>query len=108
MSKKAQGFYTDGVILNKFYHDDHDDTMHVKQTQPSEQLILDRNAELRRNKGALKPLAGTDGKAWGGMTASIPEIMYHKVCKEGKYDLNNDKDLNKWLKDTPEGRACLV
>ena len=105
---KADGFYTDGLIVNEFYHDAHDETMHVRQTQPTEQLILDRNAELRRNKGALKDLSGPDGKKWGGMTASIPVIMYDKVMKAGKYNLQDDGDLNKWLRETPEGRSCLV
>ena len=105
---KADGILSDGIIQNEYYHDAHDETMHVRQTQPTEKLILDRNAELRRNKGAIRDLTGPDGKKWGGMTASIPFIMYSKVMKAGRYNLQDDEDLNKWLMETPEGRSCLV
>lgn len=101
-------FDTDGVIVNEFKHSAHEDRLYVKQTQPSEKIILDRNAELRKNKGALKGLTGADGKVWGKLAANIPNIMYYKVMGEGKYNLNNDADLHRWLKETPEGRACLV
>jgi hypothetical protein len=102
------GFYSDGLIKNEFHFDAHDETMHVKQVQPSEQLILDRNAELRRNKGAVNDLGASEGKAWGRYAASIPWIMYNKVCTEGVYNLQKDKDLKKWLRETPEGQSCLV
>lgn len=100
--------YTDGIIQNEYHFSEHDEVLTVRQTQPSEQLIMDRNAELRLNPGARRDLTGNDGKTWGRHQANIPNIIYHKVIAEGKYDLSTERGIQEWLNGTKEGRACLV
>jgi len=38
-------------------------------------MILDRNAELRKNRGALRPLSSM------GLEYTIPLADYHTICK---------------------------
>ena len=65
-----------------------------KQTQPTEDLLLDSNAELRKNPGALRPLS------FMGLELRIPELHYLRLVK--KYpDLNSPDGLtrrNAWRK----------
>lgn len=90
-----------------------DDKIHHLQTQPTEDLILNRNAELRKNPGVIHDLGaqGSDG-TWGRQVASIPEIMYHAAIRNG-YQLNSKdkdtaaKDLFRFLR-SEEGKKCLV
>ena len=83
-----------------------------RTSQPTEDLILDRNAELRKNPGAIKDLGGKGDQSWGRQIASIPFITYNKAIKDG-FQLNHsdvqiaEKELFRFLK-TPEGQACLV
>jgi hypothetical protein len=100
----------DGVIKSEFLT--HIDEVAHKQTQPSEALILARNAELRKNPGVLYDLGEQEGQSWGRMVASIPFNMFEKAIRDG-YALNSqDPDIaatamaNYLL--TPEGKACLV
>jgi hypothetical protein len=100
----------DGVIKSEFLT--HIDEIAHKQTQPSETLILARNAELRKNPGVLYKLGEREGHEWGEMVASIPFNMFEKAIRDG-YALNSsDPDIaatamtNYLL--TPEGKACLV
>jgi hypothetical protein len=100
----------DGVIKSEFLT--HIDEVCHKQTQPSEKLILNRNAELRKNPGVLYDLGERDGHSWGRMVASIPMNMFEKAIRDG-YALNShDPDVaalamvNYLL--TPEGKDCLV
>jgi len=100
----------DGVIKSEFLT--HIDEICHKQTQPSEDLILARNAELRKNPGALYKLGEQEGHVWGEMVADIPFNMWEKAIRDG-YPLNHpDADVaatamaNYLL--TPEGNACLV
>ena len=59
-----------------------DDQLHHLQTQPAEDLILNRNAELRKNPGVIRDLgAQGSGGTWGRQVASIPEIMYHAAIR---------------------------
>jgi hypothetical protein len=94
----------DGVIKSEFLT--HIDEVAHKQTQPSENIILERNAELRKNRGALRDLE------WGRMVASIPMNMFEKAIRDG-YKLNHlDADIaalemNRYLQ-TPEGKSTLV
>jgi hypothetical protein len=100
----------DGVIKSEFLT--HIDEVCHKQTQPSEGLILARNAELRKNPGVIYDLGEQDGSTWGRMVASIPMNMFEKAIRDG-YALNN-ADVNiaadamtRYLKST-EGQLCLV
>jgi hypothetical protein len=100
----------DGVIKSEFLT--HIDEIAHKQTQPSESLILARNAELRKNPGILYDLGEQGGDTWGRMVASIPMNMFEKAIRDG-YALNSfDPDIaatamaNYLL--TPEGQDCLV
>jgi len=94
----------DGVIKSEFLT--HIDEIAHKQTQPSEALILARNAELRKNPGAIKDLE------WGRMVASIPMNMFEKAIRDG-YKLNHKdsdvsaKEMARYLQST-EGKLCLI
>lgn len=54
----------DGVLLSKFKMEG--GTLVRKQTQPSREMILDHNAELRKNEGALNNLS------FAGLELNIP------------------------------------
>lgn len=103
---------TDEIFKSDFHYQNHTDTVTHKLTQPTEDLILNRNAELRKNKGVLKDLGSNSGTPWGRQLASIPMIMYEKACKDG-YDLKSTNkevaasEMHRFLA-TPEGKACLV
>jgi hypothetical protein len=101
----------DGVIKSDI-HAHLDEIAHVR-TQPSENIILARNAELRKNPGAIRDLgAGKEGGVWGRQVASIPFNMFEKAIRDG-YDLNNrdssiaTKEIHRYLAST-EGKLCLV
>lgn len=46
------------------------------QVQPSQDIILDFNAELRKNKGALRHLS------FAGLELNIPEIDFYVLLKK--------------------------
>ena len=100
----------DGVIKSEFLS--HIDEVAHKQTQPSEDIILARNAELRKNPGALHDLGSQSGESFGRLVANIPFNMFEKAIRDG-YALNhNDSEIAalamaRYLK-TVEGRACLL
>ncbi len=82
-------------------------------TQPTEDVILARNARLRNNPGAIRDLGkGGEGGTWGRQVASIPLIIYDKAIRDG-YDLNNldseiaGREMHRFLQ-SPMGKACLV
>ena len=83
-----------------------------KLTQPTENLILERNSELRKNTGAIRDLSDDEGQDWGRMVASIPLVIWHKAIKDG-YDLYSkdskvaNKELFRFLQSA-EGKMCLV
>ena len=101
----------DGVILSKF--DTHlNEVAHIR-TQPTEDIILARNAELRKNPGALHDLGARSNEGtWGRFVASIPFNMFEKAIRDG-YDLNNRdsdiaaKEINRYLQSV-EGKTCLI
>jgi hypothetical protein len=100
----------DGVIKSEFLS--HIDEIAHKQTQPTEDLILARNAELRKNPGALHDLGAQSGDPWGRMVATIPMNMFEAAIRNG-YDLNNRDssisglELARYLR-SEEGKKCLV
>jgi len=101
------------VLRSDVHYQEHTGVLTHKLTQPSEGLILDRNAELRKDKGALRDLGqGQEGGAWGRQVASIPFIIYEQAKRDG-YDLSckdaeiAGREMNRFLQ-TPAGKACLV
>jgi hypothetical protein len=84
-----------------------------KVTQPTEDLILERNRELRNNKGAVQDLGSQGGiSTWGRQIASIPLILWDKAIREG-YRLNSrdkkeaERELHRFL-NSDMGKACLI
>lgn len=103
----------DSVIKSDIHYQEHTGVMTHKTSQPTEKLILDRNAELRRNEGAIQDLgAQSEGGTFGRQVASIPEILFYKAIKDG-FELNHKnsefagKEMMRFLQ-TPEGQSCLV
>jgi hypothetical protein len=101
-----------GVIKSEMLLDN-DDTMYHKTSQPTEDLILSRNAELRKNPGAILDLGAKSSEGtWGRQIASIPFIMFNKAIRDG-YQLNArdgdiaEKELFRYLR-SEEGRKCLI
>ena len=88
------------------------DVLIHKTTQPTEDLILERNKELRKNPGAIRDLGEQSGESFGRLVASIPIIMFNKAIKDG-YKLNSpdgdiaQKEMFRFLQST-EGKMCLV
>ena len=101
-----------GVIRSEVIFQPHTGTLTHKTTQPTEDLILARNAELRRNPGSIKDLGSQSGGTFGRQVASIPFIMFEKAIRDG-YDLNNKdakiagSEMTRYLQST-EGKLCLV
>jgi hypothetical protein len=92
---------------------EHCDTITHKLTQPTEDLILARNARLRQNHGAINDLGkGAEGGTWGRQVASVPLILWEKAKRNG-YDLDSkdkeirEREMMRFL-DSVEGRMCLV
>lgn len=102
----------DSVIKSDMHYDAQSNTVTHVTTQPTEKIILERNAELRKNPGALHDLGKQSGESFGRMVASIPFIMFEKALRDG-YDLNSPdsqiagQEMNRFLKST-EGKMCLV
>lgn len=103
----------DPVIKQEFHYQPHTGELIGQQTQPTENIILSRNSELRKNPGALRDLGqGGEGGAWGRQIASIPAIMFERAIRDG-YDLTNTdakyaaKEMQRFLA-TSQGKMCLV
>ena len=93
---------------------EHCNTITHKLTQPTEDIILARNARLRQNQGIINDLGHkSEGGTWGRLMANVPLILWNKAIKDG-YDLDSkDKEIRdseriRYLTTTVEGRACLV
>jgi hypothetical protein len=103
----------DEVIRSDIHYQEHTGVITHKTTQPTEDLILHRNAELRKNPGVIQDLGaqGSDG-TWGRSVAAIPHIMYEKAKRDG-YELESgdaehrSKELFRYLK-SDEGKKCLT
>lgn len=95
----------DQVIKSEFHYQNHTDTLTHVRTQPTERLILERNAELRKDN-ALNDLS------FGRQVASIPFIMFEKAMRDG-YDLTNPdseiagREMMRYLQ-SEDGKLCLV
>ena len=101
------------IFKSEFFHDAHDDVLHHRLTQPSEDLILENNAELRKNPGIIRDLgAQSEGGSWGRQVASIPQIIFYRAIKQG-FQLNAKdselagREMHRFLQ-TDEGKKCLV
>jgi hypothetical protein len=94
-----------GVIRSRVVFDDADNKLYHEQTQPTEDIILEDNANLRKDN-ALRDLS------FGRQVASIPFILWDKAVRSG-YDLNSPdsdiaaKELMRFLR-SPEGQVCMV
>lgn len=102
-----------GVFSSEFKFDNHDDTIHHVLTQPSEDLILAQNAELRKTPGLIRDLgAGDEGGSWGRMVATVPLIMFNQAIRDG-YKLNSPdseiagREMHRFLA-SEKGKLCLV
>lgn len=102
----------DGVFTSKFHYQEHDGQLTRVLDQPSRDVILARNAELRKNPGAIIDLGKQSGGTFGRQIASIPMITFYEAIAAG-YDLTNvdkgtsEREMNRFLR-SPEGKACLV
>jgi hypothetical protein len=94
----------DEVIASRIEHED--GKLYHETTQPTEDIILQRNQDLRNSPGALRDLD------FGRQVASIPFIMFEAALRAG-YDLNchdrllRGKEMDRYLK-SEEGKKCLV
>lgn len=101
------------IIKSEIFYQEHTGELVHKTSQPTENIILDRNAELRKNTGSIKDLgAGQEGGSWGRQVASIPFIVYEKAIRDG-FSLNSKDqkfaglEMNRFLQ-SEEGKKCLV
>ena len=103
----------DEVFKSEIHYQDHTGTLTHKTTQPTEDLILARNAELRKNPGSLNDLGqGEEGGSWGRLMCTIPLALV-QWCKAQGHDLmaidKDQADRNlAWFMATPQGKSCLV
>jgi len=102
----------DEVFRSDLHFQEHTGELTHKLTQPTENLILARNAELRKNPGVIQDLGKQSGGVFGRQVASIPMIMYEQALRDG-YQLNSGdkehqgKEMARYLQST-EGKQCLV
>jgi hypothetical protein len=102
----ADKFVVDGEYLLEYKHDTASNVMHRRMTQITEDIILARNYEMRKNPGILNDLS------FGRKMASIPLGLW-EAAKRKYPELNapdnetRQKALLKFLK-TEEGKKCLV
>ena len=102
----------DEVIKSDLHYQEHDGQLTHIATQPTEDIILARNAELRKNPGVIQDLGKQSNGTFGRQLASIPFIMYDKAIRDG-FILNagdadsRSKELFRYLK-SEEGKKCLI
>ena len=81
-------------------------TLHHRRTQPTEDLILARNEQIRNSPGTLRDLS------FGRQVASIPFNMWEAAVRAG-FDLNcpdsdiAGKEMMRYLR-SEEGKTCMV
>jgi len=66
----------DGVIQSEYKMQPSEGVLYRQMTQPERPLILNRNAELRKNPGVINDLS------FGRQMLSIPEIDYIALCRK--------------------------
>jgi hypothetical protein len=104
----------DEVFKSDVHYQNHTDVLTHVLSQPTEKLILDRNAEIRKDPSVLRGLGeGQEGGKWGDAAANIPLVLLDKANRDGfdiyaKDSLFASSELLRFLKTTPEGRACLL
>lgn len=103
----------DKVFKSDFHYQEHTGEITHALTQPEENKILARNAELRKSEGAIQDLgAQSEGGVFGRQVASIPMIIYEQAKRDG-YDLDNpdssiaEKEVFRFL-NSDIGKTCLV
>ena len=95
----------DPVIRSRIHYQAHTDTITHVMDQPSENHILERNAEIRKTN-ALGDLS------FGRQVASIPLIMWERAKRAG-YDLESkdskiaEKEIFRFLQ-SDLGKQCMV
>lgn len=103
----------DPVIRSNLHYQDHTGVLTHETTQPTEDLILQRNAELRKNPGVIQDLgAQSDGGSFGRQVASIPIITYDKALRNGfefnKGDAQHRRNEIFRFLQTEDGKKCIV
>jgi len=94
-----------GVIRSTFHYQPHTDVLTKVMDQPSRDLILQRNADLRKDN-AMSDLS------FGRQVASIPIIDWEWAIRNG-YDLANPngeiagKEIFRFLR-SERGQLCMV
>ena len=105
----------DNVFKSDIHYQDHTDELTHKVTQPSEDIILNRNQELRKNAGVIQDLGAQskgEGGTWGRQVASVPLIMFEEAIRNG-FDLNSKdsehagREMMRFLQ-SEKGKICLV
>jgi len=100
-----------GVLKSEFHMDNDMKLVHTI-TQPTEDIILARNARLRNNPGAIRDLGAQSGETWGRQIASIPENLLLWASRNG-YDIYNkdadirSKEIFRFLQ-SDKGKPCLI
>ena len=95
----------DPVIRSRIHYQAHTDTITHVMDQPSEDAILERNAQLRKDN-ALGDLS------FGRQVASIPLVMWERAKRAG-YDLESkdskiaEKEIFRFLQ-SDLGKQCMV
>lgn len=103
----------DYPIRSRIHYQEHTGILTHITDQPTEEIILARNAELRKNPGVIRDLGSNDeGGSWGRSIANIPFIMLERAKRDG-YELDatdkehRSKELHRFLQ-SEEGRKCLI
>ena len=94
-----------GVIRSQIVYQPHTDELIHARTQPTENLIYERNKELRDND-LMSDLS------FGRCVASIPIIAWERAIRAGYAVNSKDQDIagreiHRFLQ-SEEGKKCLV
>lgn len=101
------------VIKSDVHFQEHSNTLTHITTQPTEDLILERNAKLRSMPGAIHDLGAQSGESFGRLVATIPIIGLELARRQG-FDISNKdadiagKEMHRFLTTTDYGKSCLV
>ena len=75
----------DGTFTTRWHYQEHDGQLTRVYDQPSKNAILERNKQLRLNKGALLDLGAQSGGVFGRQIAAIPEIVFLEAMRRDGY-----------------------
>ena len=84
MIKDIDTVNSDGVTVSKYRYHAADGTITRQVVQPSRDMILANNAELRKNKGVIRDLS------FGRLALRIPLVDMHYLKR--KYPVLNEPD----------------